>query len=813
MTNKGLIKKATAVILSVTLAFGSLALLPERISNDCLITASAYDVQWENCTFGIGLTGRTGIETIKINKITFTGDTVEIPSQLEYNGGIYDVTDIADDVLMDDQHIKHLTMPDTVSYIGKNFLKESSVESIVLSNNLECIEYGLCSTCPSLTSVKCDCINADPDDIGTGIFESCDKLYNEKGAICVANWLFRYKGFNELTSLRIADLSIDGTPIDSIGYSAINGSTKITSLDLEGVKNISGYNFTYYKNLEKILNDSSVVYVGSSSFSKTPWLNNAAGSEYIMLGEVLMYYHTDSSVIDFTSGDYSTATNICSNAFADCVNADTLMCRSDQNLNYNCFYINYDQYDHGGSNIDPMPQIPTYKIKTIYLDGKLLKFSPDDPEMDTWIARNYIYLRGTEWLKNNAEAKAKLLLEQLDLPFYGVNNDKIGTLSKTEEFYTMLKIHDYISNYDYDLDHEYSSGIDAFLCGGKVNCSGYAELHDFLMECAGVRSHTVVCHSGSHAWNEIRIGDEWFEGDAGWDEQYSHTYGWFALSSDNVYNKGPSIHTVESTDESWHDTNHIPRIIAERCIGDIDGDDKREDNDAAALWAYLKGETDVINRTAADINFDGVIDVTDGVLLENFLHGKAVDPDNFPTDGLAAGYKVAFVNGKDYDNIQYAFTDRNGDIILPELDIKAPDGKKLSYDIGKVGQKVHISNPYTVINIQWIDKDEPDHSSSGDSSSTPDSSGTPESSSHVSSISEPSSHDDCSRFDKYNQLGDVNGDGTIDIEDAVAIIQHINGLTPLKANEEKRADVSKDKNIDIDDAVMIISYINGNSTF
>lgn len=62
-------------------------------------------------------------------------------------------------------------------------------------------------------------------------------------------------------------------------------------------------------------------------------------------------------------------------------------------------------------------------------------------------------------------------------------------------------------------------------------------------------------------------------------------------------------------------------------------------------------------------------------------------------------------------------------------------------------------------------------------------------------------------------LGDVNGDGATDIEDAVAIIQHINGMTPLVDDEELRADVSKDNNIDIDDAVTLISYINGNSTF
>lgn len=61
--------------------------------------------------------------------------------------------------------------------------------------------------------------------------------------------------------------------------------------------------------------------------------------------------------------------------------------------------------------------------------------------------------------------------------------------------------------------------------------------------------------------------------------------------------------------------------------------------------------------------------------------------------------------------------------------------------------------------------------------------------------------------------GDVNRDGKIDIEDAVMVINHINGLKPLTYRQTKYADINGSKNIDIEDAVGIIAYINGVSTF
>lgn len=59
-------------------------------------------------------------------------------------------------------------------------------------------------------------------------------------------------------------------------------------------------------------------------------------------------------------------------------------------------------------------------------------------------------------------------------------------------------------------------------------------------------------------------------------------------------------------------------------------------------------------------------------------------------------------------------------------------------------------------------------------------------------------------------IGDVNYDGAVDIEDAVKIINHINGVSALNDIEIKFADIDHSGDIDIEDAVALISYINGN---
>ena len=60
------------------------------------------------------------------------------------------------------------------------------------------------------------------------------------------------------------------------------------------------------------------------------------------------------------------------------------------------------------------------------------------------------------------------------------------------------------------------------------------------------------------------------------------------------------------------------------------------------------------------------------------------------------------------------------------------------------------------------------------------------------------------------ELGDVNGDGTIDITDIVSIIRHVSRTRILTDEKFARADVNADNSVDIIDIVAIVRIISGN---
>lgn len=75
-------------------------------------------------------------------------------------------------------------------------------------------------------------------------------------------------------------------------------------------------------------------------------------------------------------------------------------------------------------------------------------------------------------------------------------------------------------------------------------------------------------------------------------------------------------------------------------------------------------------------------------------------------------------------------------------------------------------------------------------------------------------------FDTYNlleiangKLGDVNGDGTVTVADAMAIVDHVLGA-PVPVFNEGNADVNGDGSIDITDVMTVVQWIvSGNKTY
>lgn len=817
---RNLFKKIIAVTLGITIAMGSL-MLPNNFVRNELTTASAFSIKIDDVTYDYRMEPDHGSYYLVLTNVKDHGETVEIPSSITHNGIEYPVGRIGFGFLKEDTTAKTVIFPESVKWFDGDVLRSSSIENIILPNSVEHISDSFASKCSELKSVKYEGTNIKYKNLGKNIFGGSNQeglknsgLLDDNGILTLGNWLLKLPADLDVEELKVTDLSQNGVKIEGVAQYAAENQKHIKKLDLEGVKYLNEGSFFNSKLLDEVVNAEDVIFAERSCLDHTPWYSRIKDNGFTRLGDALLYYKTDSDTIDLEHGQLEGIKYVSAGALVDCEKLETIRCSCDCKFELNSFFKKNEYEKKGVTTYDPLYLDPPIKIKDFYVKGQKVTYSTliNDPDVYAWFKNSYKAIEDSEFVKTMVEKKTKELFRQMQIPYYGLENNAIGTHTPTEEFYIRLKIYDYISIYRYDLYHDYVNLKDAFLLGGKLTCTTYAEMAHYMLECAGVGAKTYFTNppaSGVHYWNTTKIGDEWFENDDGWEAQGGHGYFWFMKSSEACRRSGVD-HIFQLSFDSFHlypDSGSTEQTIAQRTLGDIDGNEQREKNDVAMLWDYVKGNSDSINEKAADLNFDGVVDVTDAVLLDHFLNGKALDPDNIPIDALAPTNQVAFLNGEDYDDIRYAYTDREGYIELPELDFEAPEGKVLSYDLGEVGKKVRVTTPMKVIKVKWID--EPAEESSVPESSEPDSS-TPDSSSKPNDSSRP---DSTISDPKDAMLGDVNYDYTIDIEDAVAIIQHINGITPLTADEETRADVSKDGNIDIDDAVTLISYINGNSTF
>ncbi|OGC16497.1 hypothetical protein A2282_02045 [candidate division WOR-1 bacterium RIFOXYA12_FULL_36_13] len=179
-------------------------------------------------------------------------------------------------------------------------------------------------------------------------------------------------------------------------------------------------------------------------------------------------------------------------------------------------------------------------LKTLYLDGNQIKdvsllsnlkgllyvYLEGNPIQDYSPLQNvYPYLKGKDFEINMPQKKivgfkADKIIEEIIKPEYN-------------EFERVLAIHDYIilnSVCDWDsyrtntIPPESYTSYGVLVLGVGV-CSGYAEAAKLLLDVAGVENIIICGEADSplgardgHAWNMVKIDEEWFHLDATWDD-------------------------------------------------------------------------------------------------------------------------------------------------------------------------------------------------------------------------------------------------------------------------------------------------------
>lgn len=158
-----------------------------------------------------------------------------------------------------------------------------------------------------------------------------------------------------------------------------------------------------------------------------------------------------------------------------------------------------------------------------------------------------------------------------------------------------LTIHDYIVNncvYGFSEqgdDTEYNAyGV---LVNGRAVCSGYAAATNLLLMCSDIECRVVTGEATdiysdnprteSHAWNQVRINDEWYNLDVTWDDPVGE--------HDNLSHQYYNI-----SDEIMDDTHTWEREDYELCTS-------MKDNYYYNRGAYISDEDSLVNYLTQNI--------------------------------------------------------------------------------------------------------------------------------------------------------------------------------------------------------------------
>lgn len=775
-----LTKRAAALAVSMVMVLGMAAAMPAQMVRGNVMTAHAWDHKMDHTYF----CEKIGGNEVRLVGVEIGDKSMRIPSEVKIDDQVYTVTEIGDDFAAG-ASLETIEIPNSVKRIGDNFARYSVLSNLIVPDDIEYIGENFCSDCESLWKVTFN--GSKLEHLGEGAFGGKDLPVghfknhpNKYGAVRFGDWLVSY--FGTESEIKVNELGV-AQPIkgvisnafalpNNVGYDPEN----IKSIDLDGIKYIQDGAFKDCTNLEEIKNSEAVEYVGAYAFHYTKWYANEKKNNTAKLGKVLMWYKTNGDVIDLTSSSFKDIKQVYRFAFVNCPNAVTIKTAS---------AVDISDVTVPKAVSDPVYEDELIGISKLVVDGKEIAYNAKKP-VDSSLSKYTKLLEGTALEAELIEAKTKAVFKELGIQYYGAGKKASG-LSEAQTQKIVGKIHDHISE-KYAYGQQADTLFDGYLAGEKMDSAQFASLYAYMLRCAGLESAVVTRKADTtdrkgdyvydHSWTLVKIGANWYHSDVCWDSaSQGDTLRYFLMSDTDV--KNFPLH------DSWEISNPMGLSVLEgvalpECkvqIGDTNGDGMLTSADIEGYADIVLGKAKAKSNT--DMNFDGKTNEDDLVYLVRVLDDHIFKPTNTE---VKPQYSIMAINGKTLEMPKEGAGKRKVLILddkkilgdgcitsdfaaytLPEFTFANADDFK-SWDLGEPGTTVQLSRAVTILRPVW----------------------------------------------KNNvKLGDVNFDGNIDIQDAAAVISHINGVKVLSDKALKAANVYKDDAIDIADVSRIIGYVNG----
>lgn len=666
------------IILAVLLIFGNLnpvSVNSDNISDSIIYNDMSFEVKDENP------------DELILTEYNGTAETLIVPECI----GAYTVTAIGDEVFKDNAVVKNIELPDTINYFGSEVFRNSAIVSVNIPKSLVVIPSYSFNNCSELETVifhdnillmnntafkKTDIEvplelydHVTDKFVKTSNFSFYDSMYDdvnwsyiitsEYGNIDVC--LYEYKG--NATDI-VAPDCIMGIPVTTVNcgkiesskpiksayfpktitkFSASFSGSEIEEITLPDIDTIPAGAFINCANLKTInfQNNPESFTIGAGAFKN-------CNIDFIPCPESCSNITIEDSAfentpikevkIDFDSSigvdafrDCSALsyvelnnTHVNSRAFRDCSVLEDVTITGDSVLEemsfYNCEYLkNILLSDLNISMVNAVyncPEFMTINNQNAF-DAETGDFNED---LKKFIFDNFSGVDEVGFVNLYVQAQADKITDE-------ITSDNMSDVQKIKA------IHDWICKntvYDDGLLGDRKNHNDAsVLMNDSTVCEGYARIANILYNSAGIESYYI---SGiGHAWNIVKVGNDYFHIDTTWDDGEEISYDWFMKSDDEMRESGGNHAEwktyIPSSLHSFQKGKSLPEC--KYSMGDVNQDNSINVADLVTLNNIILGIStgDNIDYVLADLTFDGLVDSFDLLEIRQLLI-KQSDIDN-----------------------------------------------------------------------------------------------------------------------------------------------------------------------------------------